>query len=143
MARGHTHDPGSVTPSLLVSDLFSTATTGLPPPVSVHKSSVKPLSLLLSLSSSAWALFPDFQAFLSVRSVQDSSSAMGNGGVSGFSRLNQSLTVFRADCTCSCQGLPVVSHMQGMRHNMVLLAQRENMLNEICSRELVAPQRGG
>lgn len=32
-----------------------------------------------------------------MRTVQDSFSAMGSGGVSGFNRLNQSLTVFRAD----------------------------------------------
>lgn len=32
-----------------------------------------------------------------MRTVQDSSSAMGSGGASGFNRLNQSLTVFRAD----------------------------------------------
>lgn len=49
MACGDTHEP--VTPSLLVSDHFSTATTGLPPPVSVHNSSVNPFSLLQSLSS--------------------------------------------------------------------------------------------
>lgn len=50
-ACGHTHELASVTACLLVSDLFSTTTTGLPPPVSVHNSSVKPFSLLQFLSS--------------------------------------------------------------------------------------------
>lgn len=39
-----------------------------------------------------------FPAFLSVRTVWDDYSALGNGGVSGFNRINQSLAVSRADC---------------------------------------------
>lgn len=65
MAYEHTCELGSVTLSLLVSDLFSTATTGLPPPTSVHNSSAKPFSLLQSLDLH----HRPCQAFLSVRLI--------------------------------------------------------------------------
>lgn len=91
--HGHTHDPfsASVKP-------FSPWPQLVYLLQSVQNSSVNLLSLLQALSSWVWALFPDFQAFLSVRNVQNNYSAMDSGSISGFNRLNQSLAVFRADC---------------------------------------------